>query len=261
MHAHSPMSPLSLRASPRHPAGEVDAAPDPLVLVVEDDAEIAALTACALGAHGLSTQVVGDADAMDRAIAWRRPDLVVLDVGLCGEDGLSACLRLRNGGGPPVILVSSRGDETDRILGLDMGATDYLSKPFNPRELVARIRAVLRRVPRAGARVPVRHWRFAGWTLDTTARRLTDHQGTVTPLTAAEFEMLEAFCRYPGQTLSRGRLRDITQGPDSVAQERSIDLAVRRLRVKIEPNPSNPSIIQTVRSYGYIFSVPLHPVL
>lgn len=231
---------------------------DPLVLIVEDDADISALMARYLGDNGFSTAVAGDGAAMDRRMAQRRPDIVVLDINLPGEDGLSLCLRLRNAGGPPVIMVTAKGEDVDRILGLEMGADDYLPKPFNPRELLARIRAVLRRqgagpdpAPTAG---PPRVLRFAGWTIDRGARRLTDPDGTRVALTSAEFDLLSTFCDHPGRVLSRERLLDLTQGPGSASQDRSIDIVVSRLRLKIERNPREPDFVQTVRSSGYIFS-------
>ena len=231
---------------------------DPLVLIVEDDAEISALMARYLGDNGFATEIAGDGIAMDRRMAQRRPDIVVLDINLPGEDGLSLCLRLRNAGGPPVIMVTAKGEDVDRILGLEMGADDYLPKPFNPRELLARIRAVLRR--QGGAAVPApaagppRVLRFAGWTIDRGARRLTDPDGTRIALTSAEFDLLSTFCDHPGRVLSRERLLDLTQGPGSVSQDRSVDIVVSRLRLKIEKNPREPDFVQTVRSSGYIFS-------
>ena len=231
---------------------------DPLVLIVEDDADISALMARYLGDNGFATEVAGDGAAMDRRMAQRRPDIVVLDINLPGEDGLSLCLRLRNAGGPPVIMVTAKGEDVDRILGLEMGADDYLPKPFNPRELLARIRAVLRRQGAgpdpAAAPGPPRVLRFAGWTIDRGARRLTDPDGTRVALTSAEFDLLSTFCDHPGRVLSRERLLDLTQGPGSASQDRSVDIVVSRLRLKIERNPREPDLVQTVRSSGYIFS-------
>lgn len=234
------------------------AARDPLVLIVEDDPDICALVARYLGENGFETEIARDGETMDRRMALRRPDLVVLDINLPGEDGLSICLRLRNAGGPPVIMVTAKGEDVDRILGLEMGADDYLPKPFNPRELLARIRAVLRRhAAGAGAAVvpgPPRVLRFAGWTVDRGARRLTDPDGARVALTSAEFDLLSTFCDHPGRVLSRERLLDLTQGPGSISQDRSVDIVVSRLRLKIEKNPREPDFVQTVRSSGYIFS-------
>lgn len=237
---------------------------DPLVLIVEDDPDISALVARYLGDNGFDAEVARDGQAMEARMAVRRPDLVVLDINLPGEDGLSLCLRLRNAGGPPVIMVTAKGEDVDRILGLEMGADDYLPKPFNPRELLARIRAVLRRQgsaagasPSAG---PARVLRFAGWTVDRGARRLTDPEGARVALTGAEFDLLSTFCDHPGRVLSRERLLDLTQGPGSLSQDRSVDIVVSRLRLKIEKNPREPDFVQTVRSSGYIFSPAVEPV-
>ncbi len=233
-------------------------ASDPLVLIVEDDADISALMARYLGDNGFSTDIARDGTVMERSMAHRRPDIVVLDINLPGEDGLSLCLRLRNAGGPPVIMVTAKGEDVDRILGLEMGADDYLPKPFNPRELLARIRAVLRRQGAPGEVAapagPPRVLRFAGWTIDRGARRLTDPDGARVALTGAEFDLLSTFCDHPGRVLSRERLLDLTQGPGSASQDRSVDIVVSRLRLKIEANPREPDLVQTVRSSGYIFS-------
>ena len=233
---------------------------DPLVLIVEDDPEISSLMARHLGDNGFRVALARDGGGMDRAIAARRPDIVVLDINLPGEDGLSLCLRLRNAGGPPVIMVTAKGEDVDRILGLEMGADDYLPKPFNPRELLARLRAVLRRKGPAAAEPPPRAYRFAGWTIDRAARRLTDPDGTRVALTSAEFDLLGALCDHPGRVLSRDQLLDLTQGPNAHAQDRSVDIVVSRLRLKIEKNPRDPQIVQTVRSSGYILSTPVEAV-
>ena len=229
--------------------------PDPLVLIVEDDPDISALMARYLDDNGFTTAVARDGVAMTRFMATRRPDLVVLDINLPGEDGLSLCVKLRNGGGPRIIMVTAKGEDIDRILGLEMGADDYLPKPFNPRELLARIRAVLRRQPTGAASdAPARVIRFSGWHIDRGSRRLIDPAGTRVALTSAEFDLLATFCDHPGRVLSRDRLLDLTQGPSSLSQERSIDIVVSRLRLKIEKDPREPMLIQTVRSSGYLFS-------
>ena len=233
---------------------------DPLILIVEDDPEISSLMARYLGDNGFRVALARDGTGMDRAMAGRRPDLVVLDINLPGEDGLSLCLRLRNAGGPPVVMVTAKGEDLDRILGLEMGADDYLPKPFNPRELLARIRAVLRRKGPIAAEPPARAYRFAGWTIDRAARRLTDPEGTRVALTGAEFDLLGALCDHPGRVLSRDQLLDLTQGPKSISQDRSVDIVVSRLRLKIERNPRDPQIVQTVRSSGYILAAPVEAV-
>ncbi len=228
---------------------------DPLVLIVEDDPDISALMARYLGDNGFATAVARDGVGMHQSMAKRRPDLVVLDIALPGEDGLSLCLKLRNAGGPPIIMVTAMGEDIDRILGLEMGADDYLPKPFNPRELLARIRAVLRRQAKGTVlEVPARVMCFCGWQIDRASRRLTNPEGARVALTSAEFDLLTTFCDNPGRVLSRDRLIDLTQGPSSLSQERSIDIVVSRLRLKIETDPREPALIQTVRSSGYLFA-------
>ncbi len=228
---------------------------DPLVLIVEDDPDISALMARYLDDNGFTTAVAGDGVAMNRFMATRRPDLVVLDINLPGEDGLSLCVKLRNAGGPRIIMVTAKGEDIDRILGLEMGADDYLPKPFNPRELLARIRAVLRRpATGTGPASPSLTIRFGGWRLDRGSRRLTDPDGVRVALTSAEFDLLTTFCDHPSRVLSRDRLLELTQGPSSLSQERSIDIVVSRLRLKIEKDPREPMLIQTIRSSGYLFA-------
>ncbi len=238
-----------------HGPWDMTPTPDPLVLIVEDDPDISALMARYLDDNGFATAVARDGAAMHRFMATRRPDLVVLDIALPGEDGLSLCLQLRNAGGPRIIMVTARGEDIDRILGLEMGADDYLPKPFNPRELLARIRAVLRRQANGMAsEVPARVMQFGGWQIDRASRRLTNPDGARVALTSAEFDLLTTFCDHPGRVMSRDRLLDLTQGPSSLSQERSIDIVVSRLRLKIEKDPREPVLIQTVRSSGYLFA-------
>ena len=228
---------------------------DPLVLIVEDDPDISALMARYLDDNGFATAVARDGAAMHHFMATRRPDLIVLDINLPGEDGLSLCLKLRNADGPRIIMVTARGEDIDRILGLEMGADDYLPKPFNPRELLARIRAVLRRQTSGSvSEAPARVMHFDGWHIDRASRRLIDPAGARVALTSAEFDLLTTFCDHPGRVLSRDRLLDLTQGPSSLSQGRSIDIVVSRLRLKIEKDPREPRLIQTVRSSGYLFA-------
>ena len=196
------------------------------------------------------------------ANALDRVDLIVLDLMLPGEDGLSICKRLRTTSQVPIIMLTAKGDEVDRILGLEMGADDYLSKPFNPRELLARIRAVLRRSA-AAALNPVasgaRALSFLGWRIDRVLRELTTADGTRVVLTDAEFSLLQALCERPGRILSRDQLLDVTQGRSAGVFERSIDILVSRLRRKIEDDPHHPNIIKTVRSGGYLFTPEVEP--
>jgi two-component system OmpR family response regulator len=193
---------------------------------------------------------------MDRILADTRISLIVLDRMLPGEDGLSICRRLRASSDIPIIILTAQADEIERILGLEMGADDYLGKPFNPRELLARIRAVLRRRDDAlsAATGPKRSYKFAGWSLDGPMRRLYDPKGTRVELTGAEFEMLLVFCERPGRTLSRDQIIDLTQGREASPSERSVDILVSRLRRKLERDPKDPELLQTIRSSGYLFS-------
>jgi two-component system, OmpR family, response regulator len=229
----------------------------PHVLFVEDDADIRGLVARFLGDHGYRVSVAADGREMDRVLAVSRIDLLILDIMLPGEDGLSLCRRVRASSALPVIMLTARGSEIERIVGLEMGADDYLSKPFSTHELLARIRAVLRRAA-AVSPVPAHHrrsrLRFAGWLVDLGSRRLQSPDGARVPLTSGEFELLVAFCEHPRRVLTREQLLDLTHGRPAVAFDRSIDIQVSRLRRKIEADPKDPGFIQTVRSGGYIFT-------
>ena len=228
------------------------------LLVVDDDAEIRALVERFLGRHGYRVTTAADGEAMDRALAAGDVDLVVLDLMLPGEDGLSLCRRLRQSSAVPVIMLTALGDEADRIVGLEVGADDYLAKPFNPRELLARIRAVLRRTREPAAAVPVaetgRRFRFAGWTLDPQRRELRDPQGVLVALTAGEYGLLLALVERPQRVLSRDQLLDITRGREAGPFDRSIDVQLGRLRRKIEADPKAPELIKTVRGGGYVLA-------
>ena len=228
----------------------------PHILVVEDDLEISRLVTRYLRDNDCHVSAAGDGRNMDRLLEDNRVDLVVLDLMLPGEDGLSLCRRLRTHSEVPVIMLTAKGDDVDRILGLEMGADDYLAKPFNPRELLARIRAILRRANAAATaherRAPC--LRFLGWTLDCVLRELRDPQATRVCLTAAEFDLLQVLCERPARVLSREQLLDLTHGRSTGSLERSIDVLISRLRRKIESDPHDPHLIKTVRSGGYIFS-------
>jgi two-component system OmpR family response regulator len=203
---------------------------------------------------------------MDRALERTRFDLVVLDLMLPGEDGLALCRRLRQTSELPVIMLTALGDDADRIVGLEMGADDYLAKPFNPRELLARIRAVLRRAQPAdridAAAVGERHdvFRFLGWTLDPARRELRDPEGTLVPLTAGEYGLLLAMVERPQRVLSRDQLLDLTRGREAGPFDRSVDVQLGRLRRKIEADPKNPELIKTVRGGGYVLATPVQRV-
>jgi two-component system OmpR family response regulator len=226
------------------------------IVVVEDDVEIGALIARHLRANSYSVSVATDGAAMDRLLENRRADLIILDLMLPGEDGLSLCRRIRTESQVPIIMLTALREDIDRIIGLEMGADDYLPKPFNPRELVARIKAVLRRGPIAGPSAKGLHrtMTFAGWELDCSLRQLRSPNGTQISITGAEFDLLHAFCEQSGRVLSRDRLLDLTRGHVAGPFDRSVDVLVSRLRQKIERNPRNPVLIQTIRSGGYLFT-------
>lgn len=226
----------------------------PHILLVEDDREIATLVARFLRGHDYRISTVTNGREMDACLRAGRFDLVVLDLMLPGEDGLSICRRLRDTGALPIIMLTAKGEEIDRILGLEMGADDYLAKPFNPRELLARIRAVLRRISPAEEIGGDSVLAFCGWTLDKAQRRLFNPAGERIALTGAEFDLLLAFCERPRRVLSRDQLLDLTQGRAAGPFERSVDVLVSRLRQKMERNPREPELIQTIRSGGYMFS-------
>jgi two-component system, OmpR family, response regulator len=227
------------------------------VAIVEDDIEISELVAELLEREGFEASVCGNGADLDRLVGRRRVDLVVLDLMLPGEDGLSICRRLQAGPVPiPVIMVTAKGDDIDRILGLEFGADDYLPKPFNPRELIARVRAVLRRT-RDAHRPQARQGRrygFAGWVLDAGSRELIDPDGHAVDLTGGEFDLLVALLDHPQRVLTRDQLLDWTRGRDAAPYDRTIDVQLSRLRRKLEDDPKAASIIRTVRGGGYLFA-------
>ena len=228
----------------------------PHVLVVEDDRQISRLVARYLEANDYRVSTAADGREMDRALGCSRIDLIVLDLMLPGEDGLSLCRRLRESSQIPIVVLTAKGEDVDRIVGLEMGADDYLVKPFNPRELLARIRAVMRRVAVVAEGMPGRAARvfcFLGWQLDCAMRELTSPQGTQIAITGAEFDLLQVMCERHGRVLSRQQLLDLTQGRHPGPFERSVDILVSRLRRKIEVDPQRPDIIKTVRPIGYLF--------
>lgn len=233
------------------------AIPNPNILVVEDDRETRTLIAKYLRNNACNVTAVGDGREMSRAMADHRVDLIILDVMLPGEDGLSLCRKVRAQSLTPIIMLTARGEDVDRIVGLEMGADDYLPKPFNPRELLARINAVLRRQAAAQAASSVEGastLAFEGWRIDLRLRELRNPEGARVAMTSAEFDLLRTFCERPGRVLSRDSLLDLTQGRNTGSFERSIDVLVSRIRRKIEPNPADPTLIKTVRSGGYLFT-------
>ena len=232
----------------------------PIILIVDDDREINTLLSDYLQRNGYQTRTAGDGREMTRQLEQGRIDLVVLDLNLPGEDGLTLCRNLRTHSALPVIMLTARGEPVDRILGLEMGADDYLAKPFEPRELLARIRSVLRRTqalpPNLQDSQP-QLARFAGWTMDFTARHLLDAAGTVVALSGAEFRMLKALIDHANRVLSRDQLLNLTQGRDADPFDRSIDLQISRLRQKLGDDARSPQIIKTVRNEGYVLATPV----
>lgn len=228
----------------------------PHLLIVDDDRAIRTLLADFLGQRGFRVDVAVDGRGMRKALEVGRFDLVVLDVMLPGEDGLSLCRRIRDDSSLPVILLTALAEETDRVIGLEMGADDYVVKPFSPRELHARIKAVLRRaraLPRSHDD-PGTVRSFDGWRLDVAKREVRNPEGVLLPLTAGEFDLLWAFVDHPQRVLSRDQLLDLTKGRSATAFDRSIDVQLSRLRRKIEDDPNEPTLIKTVRFGGYLFA-------
>lgn len=230
----------------------------PHILVVDDDLRLRDLLERYLAEQGFSVRAIPDGSGIDSILAGQSIDLIVLDLMLPGEDGLAICRRLRAlGSTVPVIMLTAKGDEVDRIIGLEMGADDYLPKPFNPRELVARIHAVLRRRQPAvppGAPVPGGETVSIGpFTLELASRRLVGGEGEVISLTTGEFSLLKALVSHPHQPLSRDRLMELARGREHEAFDRAIDVQISRLRRLIEADPAQPKHIQTVWGYGYVF--------
>jgi two-component system, OmpR family, response regulator len=229
----------------------------PHILVVDDHEDIRTLLSRYLVKNGMRVTSAADAADARRSLAASAVDLVVLDVMMPGEDGLSLCRHLRETTETPVILLTAMGEETDRIVGLEVGADDYVSKPFNPRELLARIKAVLRRsqsLPPQREDVVADRIRFAGWTVDRERRELIDESGVVISLSSGEFRLLSVFVDRPGIVLSRDQLLDLTRGRDALPFDRSIDNQVSRLRRKLERDAAKPKLIKTVWGEGYSFA-------
>ena len=225
------------------------------VLVVDDDAEIRKLLGEYLERNGFRVSLANDGRDMRRALEAGRPDLVVLDLMLPGDSGLALCRDLRAGSNLPVIMLTARADEVDRIVGLEMGADDYLAKPFSPRELLARIKSILRRTRgRPSGRADAHRLRFAGWTLDLAARQLVAPDGVIVALSGSEFRLLSVFLEHPNRVLDRNQLMDLTAGRDGSPFDRSIDVQVSRLRLRLREDAREPRIIKTVRSEGYVLA-------
>lgn len=227
----------------------------PHILVVDDDPGIRGLLGEYLERHGFRVSLANDGIQMRRALDASRPNLIVLDLMLPGEDGLALCRDLRSRSGIPIIMLTARADEVDRIVGLEMGADDYLAKPFSPREMLARIKSVLRRVrtlpPARGASHRVR---FAGWTLDLAARQLVAPDDVIVSLSGAEFRLLSVFVEHPNRVLDRNQLMDLTIGRAASPFDRSIDVQVSRLRTRLRDDGREPRLVKTVRNEGYVLA-------
>jgi two-component system OmpR family response regulator len=227
----------------------------PHILIVDDHREIRELVSRVLSKEGFRVSAAADGRAMHKALADSRIDLILLDLMLPGEDGLSLCRGLRAQSDIPIIMLTAKGDEVDRVIGLEMGADDYLPKPFGSRELIARIKAVLRRGGHERAEgtqaAKPKFYRFDRWTLDTGARALLRDDGVSISLSTGEFDLLLALVERPQRVLSRDQLLDLARGRSASAFDRAIDTQISRLRKKIEADPSNPAIIKTVWGGGY----------
>lgn len=227
------------------------------LLVVDDDREIRRLLDEYLTQSGYRITGVGDGRAMRRALDEHRIDLVVLDLMMPGEDGLTLCRSLRAQSNIPVLMLTARGSEIDRIVGLEMGADDYLSKPFNPRELLARIKSILRRaksIPHQQVATDVRSYRFGEWTLDVATRNITAADGLVVLLSGAEFRLLSIFLEHPQVVLSRDQLLELVSGRETIPFDRSIDVLIGRLRKRLNDDGKEPMLIKTVRGAGYVLA-------
>ncbi|WP_160122799.1 response regulator [Rhodovarius lipocyclicus] len=237
--------------------------PAPTLLMVEDDPEISRLAAGFLRREGFVTEVAESGPAMDALLARIRPDLIILDLMLPGEDGLAICRRLRESEDVPILILSAKSDEIDRVVGLEIGADDYLTKPFGPRELLARIRALLRRAQgRVAGRVaqPSRRFAFDRFVIDLDARALEVTGGDAVALTTAEFDLLACFARHPRRVLTRDQILDWTHGRAAGPFDRTVDMLISRLRRKLEGASPGSGLISTVRNGGYLLTAHVRQV-
>lgn len=225
------------------------------ILMVDDDPGIRDVVSEFLGRHGYQVDTAADSREMDQALERGSVDLIVLDIMLPGEDGLAVCRRIASAEtAPPIIMLSAMGEDTDRIVGLELGADDYLAKPCNPRELLARIRAVLRRAEARSSGGVGASCEFAGWALDLVRRELRSPQGVVVNLSTGEFSLLRVFVERPQRVLTRDQLLELARGPDSDAFDRAIDVQISRLRRKLDDGGGGQDLIRTIRNEGYMFT-------
>lgn len=233
------------------------------ILIVDDDQEIRELLESYLKKNGYAVQALEDGSRLLQQLQSEPPiDLIVLDLMMPGDDGFSLCRQVRVESQVPIIMLTASAEDTDRIVGLEMGADDYIAKPFNPRELLARIKAVLRRSgPIDAAAAKGRFLQFADWRLDTVNRDLIDGAGVVMPLSGADYNLLLLFLEHPNQVLSRDDLLGITRGREASPYDRSIDVQLSRLRQRLGEDAKDPHIIKTVRGAGYVLAVEVERVL
>jgi len=225
------------------------------ILVVDDDTELTKLLQNYLGENGFSVETAHDGLTMQTLIGTFTPDLLILDLMLPGEDGLVLCRNLRANSRLPILMLTARGDDMDRIIGLEMGADDYLPKPFNPRELLARIRSILRRAEDHETHAkPPKSLHFAGWTLDLSARNLVDQNGIVIALSSGEFKLLHVLAETPNCVFSRDQLTDVLAGRDAGPFDRTIDVMISRLRRRLNDDARDPQLIKTMRNEGYMLA-------
>jgi two-component system OmpR family response regulator len=230
------------------------------ILIVDDDREIRTLLGDYLQKNGYRATAVADGKGMRRALEQSHVDLIVLDLMLPGEDGLKLTRELRTHSQIPIIMLTALGEEVDRVVGLEVGADDYLSKPFSPRELVGRIKAILRRtahMPRDPAQSQVANYRFGDWKLDVTARSLTHADGSQHALSGAEFRLLAILLAHPTRVLSRSQLMELLRGRDIDPFDRSVDVRISRLRQVLRDDARSPKIIKTIYGEGYVMGVPV----
>jgi two-component system OmpR family response regulator len=230
------------------------------ILIVEDDEEIGRLIKGLLEKEGYQVKIATNANEMTGAFARGQPDLLILDLMLPGEDGLSICRRLRANSAVPILMLTAKAEDIDRVIGLEMGADDYLGKPFHPRELLARVKAILRRANGQITKANSRKYTFGDFTIDLDERRLSTATGTPVPLTSAEFDLLACFVLRPRRVLSRDQLLDWTRGRMADPLDRTIDMSISRLRKKLEAAAPDAAVITTVRNNGYLLVPAVHPV-
>lgn len=225
------------------------------LLIVDDDFEIRTLLAEYLEKNGFEVITLPDGGNVESVLKKTRIDLVILDVMMPGDDGYEVCRKIRSWNDVPIIMLTARSEEVDRIVGLEIGADDYLAKPFSSRELLARVKAILRRTERMDGRAVnrLKNYLFLGWTLETGKRQLIDNNGVVISLSGVDYNLLKVFLDHPNRVLTRDQLLDYTQGREAMPFDRAIDVQVSRLRQRLKDDPKSPNIIKTVRGEGYIF--------